>query len=121
MAGTSAAAQIDRAQEVYARWDARMRQKLRPLVTEELIAEHARNPFGQHSDALERLLNYFRRAPQRGKYAVLCTKPHAEWRIIVIAGVRGEPPRFLDERVFYSEKEALHAVFLERIDELMRD
>ncbi len=114
-------AQTDRAQEVVARWDQRMRQKLRPLVTEELVAEHARNPFGQHSDPLERLLNYFRRASPAGKLAVLCTNPHAEWRIVVLAGVRGQPPRFYDERVFHSERQAIHAVFLERIDELMRD
>lgn len=114
-------AQTDRAHEVLARWDQRMRQRLIPLVTEELVAEHARNPLGQHSDALERLLNYFRRASPMGKLAVLCTKPFAEWRIVVLAGMRGQPPRFYDDRVFYSEREAIHAVFLERIDELMRD
>lgn len=111
----------DRAQEVLARWDQRMRQRLIPLVTEELIAEHARNPLGQHSDALERLLNYFRRAAPAGKLAVFCTRPFEEWRIVMLAGVRGQPPRYYDDRVFHSEREAVHAVFLERIDELMRD
>ncbi len=113
-------ASADRTLEVTARWDQRMRQRLIPLVTEELIAEHARNPLGQHSDALERLLNYFRRAAPLGKLAVLRTKPFAEWRIVVIAGVRGQPPRFYDDRVFHTEREAMHAVFLARIDELMR-
>jgi branched-chain amino acid transport system permease protein len=117
----NAPAQNDRAQEVLARWDARIRQRLIPLVTEELIAEHARNPLGQHSDALERLLNYFRRAAPAGKLAVMCTRPFREWRIVEIAGVRGQPPRFHDDRVFHSEREAIHAVFLERLDGLMRD
>ncbi len=117
----TAHAQTDRAQEVLARWDQRMKQRLTPLVTEELIAEHARNPLGQHSDALERLLNYFRRASPAGKLAVLCTVPFKEWRILALAGVRGQAGRFYDDRVFHSEREAIHAVFLERIDELMRD
>ncbi len=117
----TAAAQSDRTQEILARWEQRIRQKLIPLVTEELIAEHARNPLGQHSDALERLLNYFRRAAPAGKLAVLCTRPFREWRIVEVSGVRGQPPRFHDDRVFHSEREAIHAVFLERIDELMRD
>lgn len=109
----------DKTLQVYARWDARMKEKLRPLVTEELIAEHSRNPWGQHSDPLERVLNYFRRSPARGKYAVLCTRPHAEWRIIVMPGERGKAPTFLDDRRFSSEREAVHAVFNERVKELM--
>jgi len=110
---------VDKTLEVYARWDARMKASLRPLVSEELIAEHARSPWGQHSDALERVLNYFRRGSERGKYAVLCTRPHAEWRVIAMSGERGKPPRFLDDRRFSSEREAVHAVFLERLKQLM--
>src|SRR6185295_8913109 len=32
--------------------------------------QHRRCPLGQHSEALERMLNYFRRQPQVDKYAI---------------------------------------------------
>jgi branched-chain amino acid transport system permease protein len=120
MAEFQAASHVDKSLEVLAHWNGRMREKLRHLVTDELVAEHARNPLGQHSDALERVLNYLRRAPQPGKYAILCTNPYREYRIVVLAGARGQGARFLDERRFSTEKDALHAVFLERLKELRR-
>ena len=109
----------DRDLLVYQRFDEQVRSALRPLITEELIAEHAAKPLGQHSDALERVLNYLRRAPQTGKYVLICTKPHVEWRVGVLAGVRGQPVRVLDDAVFSSEAEAYHAVFLRRIRGLL--
>jgi hypothetical protein len=120
MAESQSTAQADKTLEVLTQWNKRMRESLGPLVTDELIAEHARNPHGQHSDALERVLNYLRRAPQQGKYAVLCVNPYREYRIVVLAGARGQGARFLDDRKFPTEKEALHAVFLERLKELRR-
>ncbi len=120
MAESRSTTHADKSLEVLAHWDKRMRASLQPLLTDELIAEHARDPLGQHSDALERVLNYLRRAPHQGKYAVLCTNPYREYRIVALAGARGESARFLDERKFPTENEALHAVFLERIKELRR-
>ena len=110
----------DRSLLVYARWNARTKESLRSLITDGLIAEHRGQPRGQHSDALARVLNYFRRAPLTRKYVVLCTTPYAEWKIAELSGVRGDPPRVIDDRSFASEAEALHAVFLQRIDDLMR-
>ena len=109
----------DRDLIVYKRFDERIRRFLRPLVTEDLIAEHKAKPVGQHSDALERVLNYLRRSPQAGKYVLICTKPFAEWRLGILAGVRGEPVIVLNDVSFSSEAEAEHAVFLRRIDELL--
>jgi len=113
-------AESDRSLLVYARWDARMRESLRALINDGLIAEHRRQPLGQHSDALERVLNYFRRAPLTRKYVIVCTRPYAEWKIGELSGVRGDPPRIIDDRSFTSEAEAQHAVFLRRVDDLMR-
>jgi len=110
----------DRAPLVYVRWDARIKQSLRALITDQLIAEHRRNPRGHHSDALGRVLNYFRRASLTRKYVVLCTKPHVEWKIAELSGVRGDPPRVIDDQAFGSEAEALHAVFVHRVIDLMR-
>src|SRR5277367_3647780 len=100
-------AERDKSLQVYARWDARIRKSLRALITEALIAEHRRQPRGQHGDALARVLNYFRRAPLTRKYVVLCTVPHVEWKIAELSGRRGDPPRVIDDRSFTSEAEAL--------------
>jgi branched-chain amino acid transport system permease protein len=98
--------------------DAGLRRRLKALITDELIAEHAARPLGQHSDALERVLNYLRRAAVAGKYVVVCTVPWREWRIGVLSGVRGMPPTLLEDPTFGSEAEALHGVFLQRIRDL---
>jgi branched-chain amino acid transport system permease protein len=104
-----------------ARFDANMREALRPLVTDALIAEHRARPNGPHTDALSRVLNYLRRAPVAGKYALYAEKPFAAYRIVVLTGRRGDPPRFADGIVHPSESEAAHAVFLRRIAELYPD
>lgn len=108
----------DRDLEVAERYDAWIRPRLRALLTDELIAEHERNPLGQHSDALERVLNYFRRAPAPDKYAIVCTKPDREWRICRMNARRGETPQVVGDEVFDSEPAAHHGVFLRRVGEL---
>ena len=109
---------IDRQLQVYEDWDAKQRERIRALLTDALIEEHARRPIGQHSDTLERVLAYFRRQPAPGKYIAVATKPWEEYRIAQLSGVRGEPPRFVDDRTFPTEDAALHAVFLLRVQAL---
>lgn len=119
---TGDASIADRNEIVTARWDVRMRHALRPLITDDLIAEHERDPLGDHSDSLKRVLNYFRRgAPKDGKYLVVCTEPFRRWRIARLSGVRGRGPAFIDDRTFGSERAAMHAVFLKRVEDLMRE
>ena len=56
------------------------------MITDELIEEH-RTTFGKRrSDALERVLTYFRSAGVADKYAVLAVKPFAEYRIVALSG-----------------------------------
>ncbi len=110
----------DKALLVHARWNARTGERMKALITDDLIAEHKHKPLGQHSDALERVLNYFRRVPQAGKYIGVCTKPWEEWRIGVLSGVRGVPPRILEDERFSSEEEAQHGIFLRRVRDLMQ-
>ena len=98
-----------------------MRAALRPLLTKKIIGEHRRDPTGQHGDTLKRVLNYCRRAPGLPPYVIVCTRPLREWRVARLSGVRGLPPRFVDERKFGSAAKAMHAVFLLRIDEIARD
>jgi branched-chain amino acid transport system permease protein len=109
----------DRELLVLARWNARTASEIRRLVTDDLIAEHARKPLGQHSDALERVLNYFRRAPQASKYIGVYMQPWVEWRIGVLSGVRGVPPTILEDERFTSEQDLQHGIFLRRVRDLM--
>jgi branched-chain amino acid transport system permease protein len=102
-------------------WDKRMRAAIRPLLTKKVIEEHRRDPAGSHSDALKRVLNYFRRSAGLPPYVIVCTEPFREWRVARLSGARGIPPSFVDERKFNSEAQAMHAVFLLRVEELARD
>lgn len=122
MTETTPAASVvqDKALLVHVRWNARTGERMKALITDDLIDEHKHKPFGQHSDALERVLNYFRRAPQAGKYIGVCTKPWEEWRIGVLSGIRGVPPTILEEERFTSEEDAQHGIFLRRVRDLMQ-
>ncbi len=115
------ATEIRDKQTIYVRrFDETVRKHLRPLVTDEVIAEHKRNPSGPHSDTLERLLNYFRRAAITDKYGILAVKSFAEYRVIALSGRRGVPPRVVDDKVYATPDEAQHAVFLRRVQDLMQ-
>lgn len=116
-----AAPAIDNAAIALEMWDKRMRAAIRPLLTKKIIAEHRRDPTGHHGDTLKRVLNYFRRSPGLPPYVIVCTRPFREWRVARLSGVRGQPPNFVDERRFNAEAKAMHAVFLLRVDELVRD
>jgi branched-chain amino acid transport system permease protein len=120
MADTESAP-TDPSQIAFARWDQRMRESLRPLLTRKAIAEHKRDPIGIHSDALDRVLNYFRRPNLLDRYVIVCTRPFKQWRVARIASVPGEAPVFVDERTYNSEARAAHAVFLLRAEQMMRD
>jgi hypothetical protein len=105
----------DRQLQVYADWDAKQRERIKALITDDLIEEHARKPLGQHSDALERVLQYFRRQPAAGKYIIVATKPWAEYRIGVLTGERGRLPEILEDTTYATEEEAMHGIFLRRV------
>ncbi|WP_312981525.1 hypothetical protein [Corynebacterium sp.] len=90
--------------------------QIRPRVSPEIIEEHRTSPIGHHSDALERVLIYLRKHhnTMEGKYMLICTVPHVEWRVARNTGVKGEPPVLLDEK--YSDRhEAEHGIFLRRL------
>lgn len=110
----------DKQEPYFKRFDAIVRQRLRALVTEELIAAHRQNPSGPHGDDLERLLNYFRRAAVADKYAILAVKPFEEYRVVALSGQPGVPPRTVDEKTYAQPDEAQHAVFVRRVHDLMQ-
>lgn len=108
----------DRQLEVYALFDRQATRRTLGLVSDEVVAEHAANPSGPHSDPLQRVLRHLRRAPVQGKYVIVAVRPWAEYRIGVLTGVHGEAPAVLDDGPWATEEEAMHAVFLRRIADL---
>lgn len=110
----------DKQELYYRRFNKRLRDKLKDLITPELIAEHQRDPLGHHSDALARVLNYFRRGEMADKYVIHRMVPAEErFRIMAVSGARGMPPRVVDDREYADIKEAYHAVFLLRVNDLL--
>ncbi len=83
--------------------------------------EHAQDPRGgesPHSFDLQDVLNYVHNMPTDGKSFAYAEVPYQRYRLGIMS-VRGAAPRFPpDERAFASEREAVHAVFLERLHAL---
>jgi hypothetical protein len=75
------------------------------------VDEFRKQPLGPHSPNLQRVLNAMRGAPQRGKYVLVCTKPHKEWALGRLPGERGKPVELLPDQVFRSLAEAEWTVF----------
>lgn len=105
----------------YRRFDKRLRERLKPLITPALIEEHRAAPLGPHSDALARVLNYFRRGEMPDKYAILQDGAPGAWSYTVMAlsGEPGKPPRVVDDKTYATRDEAYHAVFLLRVNDLL--
>ena len=83
------------------------------------MEEHRARPYGQHGEPLMRLLTYFRFASIVDKYALRTDEPFKRYRLIALSGVRGVPPRIVDDKVYGSLHEAYHAVFLKRCQDLL--
>jgi branched-chain amino acid transport system permease protein len=108
---------MDRDVVVWQRVTERRAQHIRGLVTDELIEEHRRSPRGHHSDALDRVLRFFRVAPIPGKEIVIESVPFETYHVGVMTGVPGSPAEVLPE-TYGSYEETLHAIFLRRVARL---
>jgi len=99
-----------------ARFDARLRASLKVLITDELIEEHRVKPLGQHSDSLDRVLNYLRRPATFGLYSASACR---DYQVISLPVAPGASPEPLDGQVYHDKNEAMHAVFLKQIEALL--
>ncbi len=77
----------------------------------ELVREFRARPIGHHSAELTAMLALLRSGAVKGKYCLICTRPHEEWVIARMSGVRGMAPVVEDNRVFGSIEEAEWEVF----------
>jgi len=76
-----------------------------------LIEEFRRRPIGRHSPDLRLLLNDLRRGQKGDPYILVCTRPHAEWKLARKPAGRGTPVRLVPGFVFKSPEEAEWEVF----------
>ena len=114
------ATEIDDKDDLYfRRYDKMQRDYLKTLITPEIIAEHKAKPLGQHSEALERVLLYFRRAKMEDKYALHRVGPDGPFKIIAFSGVRGVSPRVVEDKEYPTEEAGYHGVFMRRVHDLL--
>lgn len=109
----------DKDQVYYRRFDKMQRDFLKRVVSDAVIDEHRTRPLGQHSEALERLLTYFRRQGQVDKYAILVVQDFKAYRIVALSGHRGTAPRVVEDQVYPTRDEAYHALFMRRVQDLL--
>lgn len=112
----------DRQSEIARRFDARLRRRVLSLVSEELIAEHARDPRGTHSVDLREVLRYLRGADLPETYVVVAVVHWQDYRVGSLRPLAKDPtklcPRWEGEQSFPNEHEAMHEVFLRRLRDL---
>nr|WP_012476891.1 N,N-dimethylformamidase subunit alpha [Paracoccus aminophilus]C9DQ22.1 RecName: Full=N,N-dimethylformamidase alpha subunit; AltName: Full=N,N-dimethylformamidase light chain [Paracoccus aminophilus]ACV81785.1 DmfA1 [Paracoccus aminophilus JCM 7686] len=114
----------DRSADWYEYFDRKRREEIIEIIDShpEIIDEHERNPFGYRnhpSPHLQRVHNYFRMQPTFGKYYIYTER---EWSSYRIAEIRefGKLPVLTDDS-FATEEEAMHAVFLKRIEDVRNE
>lgn len=114
------ATEVDDKDELFRRrYDKMQRDYLKTLVCEEVLEEHRKKPLGQHSEALERLLLYFRRVPQVDKYAIKRDAHTGRFKIVAFSGTRGASPRVVEDKDYETVEEAYHGVFRRRVFDLL--
>ncbi len=101
-----------------------------PATRKALIEEHRNNPIGRpgkagtaavkHGGDLARVLDKFRRQPMEGKYVRVCMKPHKDYRIGIVTGIRGKPVKIL-AKPYPSEGSCEHAIFVRRVKEFLKE
>ncbi len=57
-------------------------------------------PYGPHRRELQRIVNILRGPPVKGKYVLVCTKPHREWVLGRLPGSKDKAIEILPDQVF---------------------
>jgi hypothetical protein len=83
-----------------------------------LAREFKGAPFGPHGPELQKLLQRMQWGYSRGRTIIVCTKPHAEWRLGRMGPVRGAPMDLSEDQVFDNLGAALWACFRKRWKEM---
>lgn len=94
-----------------------MTAKIDPRRTD-LAKEFRKQPYGLHSDELQRVLNIMRGGPHEGRLVALCMKRHKEWALGRLGKGPLDPVKRIDTRVFRSFEEIEWEIFKIRWKEL---
>jgi branched-chain amino acid transport system permease protein len=97
----------------------KQREYLRMVIDEALLEEHRNAPRGQHSEPLERLMLYFRTAPQKNKYVIKRDTNSGRYRVAQLTGERDAPIREVGTAEFAKLDEVHHEIFLRRVRDLL--
>jgi branched-chain amino acid transport system permease protein len=109
---------MDRAEIVRERFRRIARDRVRGLLSDELVAEHAARPLGPHSDSLTRVLTYLRAAEMEGKQVLLSIETDRRWRIARITRADRSRPLIVEGDDYTSWQDAYHEIFLQRVEAL---
>lgn len=109
----------DRDEVCFRRFNEVQGKYLKTLVNDDIIEEYRRQPLGQHSEPLERLLLFFRRLPMENKFAIKRDDDGATYRIVAFSAHRGELPKVLDEEEYATVEDAYFGIFMKYINGLM--
>jgi hypothetical protein len=91
-----------------------MRYRIDPETDRPFIDEFRKNPVGNHSPGLMRVLNAMRYQPDGPQIVLFCRKPFAEWQIAHMPADRRDPLIFEDSPIFTDRNEAEWEVFRRR-------
>jgi hypothetical protein len=84
----------------------------------DLAREFRAQPLGRHSGELQRVLNRMRGGSNAGRYILVCTERHKEWRLGRMGARPGDPIEPVPGHIFHSTLEAEWVVFKLRWQEL---
>jgi branched-chain amino acid transport system permease protein len=110
---------VDRDATYFDLFRKKQREYLRTVIDDELLEEHRKNPRGQHSEPLERLLHYFRTAPHKDKYVIRRGAKSGRFRIAQLTGEKDAPIREVSSTEYKTLGEIYHEIFLRRVRELL--
>jgi predicted transcriptional regulator YdeE len=89
---------------------------VKPLINDDIIAEHKADPFGDHTPELDMVLAFTRSDPIQDKprLIVVIKTPEKEWVVGEHDRRKGEVIRTRGE-IYDSLEEIQHVIFLERL------
>jgi len=109
----------DKDELFYAYFTEKQRSFIKLILNDQVIEEHRRNPVGQHSEPLERILAYCRRLPLHEQLALKKDSETETYMIIRLSGRRGVPPKVVDTHAYKTVTEAYHGIFLKQINAIL--
>lgn len=88
-------------------------KKIDPSRTD-LALEFKANPYGPHSDALQKILNIMRWQPKEGKHVLVSTDAGDAWYLGRLPAKRGLPVEIFDDMCFDDHTQGLWHLFKHR-------